>query len=132
MARNPWTKAADGVGVSALIGCQLNNTTKYSEDRLRCFSQSRNGSKLHGKNFATGGHPGRWNNLVSKRRNVFHGFVVHEVCGAFHLNNCLIGRDGMMAMLEVKAEAQVSGMFDESIANRTIDNISGQSLMLFQ
>jgi hypothetical protein len=81
--------------------------------------------ELHGKHFAAGGHPGRRNDLVSKGNNVFHGLVVHEVCGALDLNNRLIRSDGMMAVLEVKAEVQVSGVPEEDVSNRSIDNING-------
>lgn len=98
----------------------------YSESILnRDCSQSRDHSELHGKHFATGGHPRRRNDLVSKGNDVFHGLVVHEVCSAFDLDIRLIGSDGMMTVLEVKAEGQVSRMLEEGVANRTIDNING-------
>jgi hypothetical protein len=47
------------------------------------------------------------------------------VCGAFDLGNRFIGSDGMMAVLEVKAEGEVNGMLEKGVANRSIDNING-------
>lgn len=47
------------------------------------------------------------------------------MCGAFDLDNRLIGSDGVMAVLEVKAEGEVSGMLEEGVANWSIDNING-------
>lgn len=102
-----------GRGVGS-VGSNRVSVGPYTESipKLDC-SQSRDGSELHGKHFATGCHP--------RRRFL----VVHEVCGAFDLGNRFIGSDGMMAVLEVKAEGEVNGMLEKGVANRSIDNING-------
>lgn len=97
--------------------------------RNRNRSRAGDSSKLHGKQFVTSGHPRRRNDLVSKGNDVLHGLVIHDVSSAFNLDHCLIGSDGVMAMLEIKAESEISGKLEKDVANRPIDCIDGKSLL---
>ena len=95
----------------------------------RDHSRGSDGSKLHGKHFVTGSHPRRRNNFVSKGNDVFHGLIVHEVRSAFNFDHCLIDSNSVMAVLEVKAESEISGILEKDVANRPIDYIDRKSLL---
>jgi hypothetical protein len=45
------------------------------------------------------------------------------VRGAFHLNNSLAGANSIVAVLEVKAEDDISHILKEDVADRAIYNI---------
>lgn len=43
--------------------------------------------------------------------------------GALHLDDGLVGTDGMVAVLEVKAELELGSVHAEDIADRAVDNV---------
>jgi hypothetical protein len=78
---------------------------------------------------ATGCHPGRQNDLVPQGSDVLDGLTIHQVRGAFHLDDGLVGADGVVAVLEVEAEGDIGRMLEEDIADGAVnDVVDGRAL----
>jgi hypothetical protein len=45
------------------------------------------------------------------------------VRGAFHLDNGLVGANGVVAVLEIKAEDEISRMLKEDVADKAVYNV---------
>ena len=43
--------------------------------------------------------------------------------GAFHLDDGLVGADGVVAVLEVEAEGEIGRMLEEDVADGTVHNV---------
>jgi hypothetical protein len=85
--------------------------------------RSRDNSKLHREHLATGSHPGSRNDLVPEGDDVLDCLTIHQVCGAFDLDDGLVGADGVVAVLEVEAEGNVGAVLKENIADGTVDDV---------
>ena len=85
--------------------------------------RSRDNSKLHREHLATGSHPGRRNDLVPEGDDVLDGLTIHQVHGAFDLDDGIVGADGVVAVLEVEAEGNVGAVLKENIADGTGDDV---------
>ena len=83
----------------------------------------RDGSELHRQHLITAGHPGRRGNVVPERDDILHGLNIHQMRGAFDLNDGLTSTDGVVTVLEVKAEGEMGAMLKEDITDRAVNNI---------
>jgi len=83
----------------------------------------RDDGELHWKHLATGGHPGGRNHLIPEGDDVLDGLTIHQVPGAFDLDDGLAGADGVVAVLEVEAEGEVGSVLEEDIADWSIDDV---------
>ncbi len=63
--------------------------------------RSMDDTKFHWEHLATGDHPGCWNDFVPKQDNIFDSLSRHQVCGAFNLDDDLVGSESVVAVLEV-------------------------------
>ena len=87
------------------------------------YIRGRDDGKLHWEYLTIRGHPGRRNNLVPKGDNVLDSLTIHQVRGAFDFDNCFVGADGVVAVLEVEAVGHVGVVLEEDIPDGTIDDV---------
>jgi hypothetical protein len=85
--------------------------------------RGRDNGELHREHLATGGHPGRRNDLVPEGDDVLDGLTIHQVRGAFDLDDGLVGADGVVAVMEVEAEGEMSGVLEEDVADGAVDDV---------
>ena len=85
--------------------------------------RGRDDGELHWEHLATGGHPGRRNDLVPEVGDVLDSLTIHQVRSAFHLDDGLVGADGVVAVLEVEAEGEIGGVLEEDAANGAVDDV---------
>jgi len=83
----------------------------------------RDDGELHREHLATRGHLGSGNDLVPKGDDVLDGLTIHQVRGAFDLDDGLVSADGVVAVLEVEAEGEMGGVLKEDIADWAVDNV---------
>ena len=86
---------------------------------IRC----RDDGELHREHLATGGHPGRRNDLVPERDDVLDSLTIHQVRGAFDFDHGFVGADGVVAVLEVEAVGDVGTVLEEDIADGAVDDV---------
>jgi hypothetical protein len=68
-------------------------------------------------------HPGRRNDLVPEGDDVLDSLTIHQVRGAFDLDDGLVGADGVVVMLKVEAEGDVGAVLEEDITDGTVDDV---------
>jgi hypothetical protein len=83
----------------------------------------RDNGELYREHLATGDHPGHRNDLIPEGDDVLDGLTIHQVRGAFDLNDGLVGTDGVVAILKVEAEGDVGAVLEEDITDGTVDNV---------
>jgi hypothetical protein len=83
----------------------------------------RDDGELHREHLATGGHPGDRNHLIPERDDVLDSLTIHQVPGAFDLDDGLVGADSVVAVLEVEVEGEVGGVLEEDIADGAVDDV---------
>lgn len=89
----------------------------------KCDIRGGDDGELHREHLSTGDHPGSWNDCVPKGGDILNGLAIHQVCGAFDLDNGLVGADGVVAMLEIEAKSEMGGVLEKDIANRAVDDV---------
>ena len=109
---------------------------KSGQRQLKMLSQightnvpGRDDGELHWKHGITCCHPGARNDLVPKGDDVLHGLSIHQMRSAFYFDDGLVRADCVMAMLKIKAQGEMGGVFEEDLTNWTANNIvDGQKL----
>ena len=61
--------------------------------------------------------------MFPKEDDVLDGLTVHQVRGAFDLDDGLISTDGVVAVLEVEAEGDVGTVLGGDIADGTVNDV---------
>jgi hypothetical protein len=85
--------------------------------------RGRDDGELHREHLTTGGHPGSRDDLVPERGDVLDGLIIHQVCGAFDLDDGLVCADGVMAVLEVEAECKMGSVLEKDVANGAVNDV---------
>jgi len=85
--------------------------------------RGRDDGELHREHLTTGGHPGSRDDLVPERGDVLDGLIIHQVCGAFDLDDGLVCADGVMAVLEVEAESKMGSVLEKDVTNGAVNDV---------
>jgi hypothetical protein len=83
----------------------------------------RNDRELYREYLATGGYLGGRNHLIPDGDDVLDGLTIHQVLGAFNLDDGFVRANGVVAVLEVEAEGEVGSVLEEDIADGAVDDV---------
>jgi hypothetical protein len=122
--RKSKRKADVGPGVAVLVRRQKGSDLGHDERMLnKCDIRGGDDGELHREHLSIGVHPGSWNDCVPKGDDILDGLAIHQVRGAFHLDDGLVCADGVVAVLEIEAKSEMGSVLEKDVANRAVDDV---------